>query len=391
MAKSASSSRRLWFVAHSWLGLPIWAFLLFVCLTGTIATVSQEIMWLADPATRANPPSEDARPLGYDDVMAAVEQQRPGVRLHEMTQPVKPQFALIVEAVTPDGEQQTYYVNPYDGTIQGEQSWFDFREFIRALHGWLLTPFNGGYAIGWYAVSALSIPLMGSLVTGIVVHKKFWRLYLNPRLRISKGARIFWGDLHRLVAIWSLPFIAIISVTAMWFLAEAILYANNVTVAATPPPAVLARDAVPKIERGEAPPEISIDAAIAAIKEKHPDFSPGIVEAPETAYGHVTVYGRGAYPLIYEEVKVDPYSNEVSRSRMVSDRTALELVTESMRPLHVGDFAGIWLKLVYFLFGLMLTGMVFSGMLIWMKRTASATRAVIRDVGVPRPFPEPAE
>ncbi|GLK56651.1 putative iron-regulated membrane protein [Methylopila capsulata] len=387
----APSSRRLWFVAHSWLGLPIWGFLFFVCLTGSIATISQEIMWLVDPATRANPPSADARPLGYDEVMARIAEQRPGARLHEMTQPVKPEFALIVEAATPDGETRTFFVNPYDGTIQGEQGWFDFRAFIRALHGWLLTPFDGGYAIGWYAVSALSIPLMGSLVTGIVVHKKFWRLYLRPRLRLSKGRRVFWGDLHRLVAVWSIPFIAIMSTTALWFLIEAILYANAVTVAPVRPPLVIAREAAPNVARSEAPPEPSIDAAIAAIRAKHPDFAPGYIEAPESAYGHVTVYGRGAYPLIFEEAKVNPYSNEVAQSRMVSDRTALELVTESMRPLHVGDFAGLWLKLVYFLFGVLLTGLVFSGMMIWAKRTAGATRALVRDIRVAGPFPEPAE
>jgi uncharacterized iron-regulated membrane protein len=53
----------------------------------------------------------------------------------------------------------------------------------------------------------------------------------------------------------------------------------------------------------------------------------------------------------------------------------LELVTESMRPLHTGDFGGIWVKLVWFFFGLLLSMMVLSGLLIWSKRTALATAA----------------
>ena len=64
--------------------------------------------------------------------------------------------------------------------------------------------------------------------------------------------------------------------------------------------------------------------------------------------------------------------------RRVSDLSGLELFTESMRPLHTGDFAGLWLKLVYFLFGVLLTMMVLSGMLIWTKRTAQATAAALR-------------
>ena len=78
---------------------------------------------------------------------------------------------------------------------------------------------------------------------------------------------------------------------------------------------------------------------------------------------------------------------KVEWTRRVSDRSALELVTESMRPLHTGDFAGLWLKLVYFVFGLLLTMMVFSGMMIWLKRTAQATAKLARDIRAERALP----
>ncbi|MNE79264.1 hypothetical protein D3C80_1757300 [compost metagenome] len=44
-----------------------------------------------------------------------------------------------------------------------------------------------------------------------------------------------------------------------------------------------------------------------------------------------------------------------------------------MRPLHTGDFGGIWIKLIWCFFGLLLSMMVLSGLLIWSKRTALAT------------------
>ncbi|MGE8457623.1 MAG: PepSY domain-containing protein, partial [Pseudomonas alloputida] len=66
--------------------------------------------------------------------------------------------------------------------------------------------------------------------------------------------------------------------------------------------------------------------------------------------------------------------------------SALEFVTESMRPLHTGDFGGLPIKLVWFFFGLVLTLMVFSGLLIWTKRTAQATAAALkRSARAPRP------
>ena len=56
-------------------------------------------------------------------------------------------------------------------------------------------------------------------------------------------------------------------------------------------------------------------------------------------------------------------------ARGVKSRTAVAFVTESMRPLHTGDFAGLWLKFLYFFCGLLLTTISLSGMMVWAKRS----------------------
>lgn len=375
---SKVSNARIWFVIHGWLALPIWAFLFVVCLTGSIATVSHEIVWLTNPEVRANAPA-DARLLGYDEVLAAVEREEPGARVRFISRPVKSIFALTVAVTRPGGSSSKLYVNSYTGDIQGEQGAFDFRQFVRALHGWLLMPFNGGFPIGWYAVSALSIPLLGSLITGIVVYKRFWRVYLRPRLRIGKGKRIFWGDLHRLAGAWSIPFIAIMAVTAGWFLTQAILNDKHISISTAGVPPVVARGDVPVVAKGAPAPRITLEQAAEAVRAQLPDLEPTFVSLPSNAYRYIRVGGRGNYPLLFETVEVNPYNGKVERMRRVSDRSALEVVTGSMRPLHTGDFAGVWLKLVYLAFGLLLTALVFSGMMVWTKRTAIETVKVVRE------------
>ena len=176
------------------------------------------------------------------------------------------------------------------------------------------------------------------------------------------------------------------AVTAGWFLIQHILADNNVTVSTFGVPPVVAREDVP-VETGEKAPWISLDRAGELVRAKFPDMSPDFVSLPSNAFSHIVVGGRGAYPLIFEFANVNPYNGEVEWTRRVSDRSALELVTESMRPLHTGDFAGLWLKLVYFIFGLLLTMMVFSGMMIWLKRTAQATAKLARDVSAARAAP----
>lgn len=70
---SKKSRSKLWFLVHSWLTLPIWFFVLIVCVTGTLAVVSQEIVWLATPEARATQPDDDAPLLTYEQVLTAIK------------------------------------------------------------------------------------------------------------------------------------------------------------------------------------------------------------------------------------------------------------------------------------------------------------------------------
>jgi uncharacterized iron-regulated membrane protein len=374
------SNAKLWFLVHSWLALPIWIFVFFICLTGSIATVSSEIVWLFDPAVRANQPADNAPLLSYDAILKHVSDEQPGVAVRSISRPVKSQYALTVGVTYPDGTSTSLYVNPYTGHVQGKAAEFNFPQFIRALHGWLLMPFKGSFNLAWYAVTFVAFPMLFSLITGLVVYKRFWRGYFNPKLRFTQGSRVFWGDFHRLAGIWSVPFIAIISVTSIWFFTLALLSDNRISFSTVGPPIIIAREDVPVVKAGDPAPMIGLDRAAEIAHETFPDLNPTFVSLPGNAYSPISVGGRGAYPLIFETLQINPYNGNVERARRVSDRSTFELITDSMRPLHTGDFAGLWLKLVYFFFGLLLTMMVLSGVLIWMKRTVKKTKVVKRAV-----------
>uniref|UniRef100_UPI0013CE2D79 PepSY-associated TM helix domain-containing protein n=1 Tax=Pseudomonas aeruginosa TaxID=287 RepID=UPI0013CE2D79 len=348
----------------------------------------QEIVWLANPEIRAGKPSDDARPLSHDQLLEAINQAQPAIRVESLNFPDEEHFALSARVSYPDGSRASLYVNPYTGTIQGKSPNFDFRQFTRALHGWWLVPFNNGYSWGWYLVSLLGLPMLASLVTGLVVYKRFWKGFFKPRLRISQGARIFWGDFHRLSGIWSIWFIAIISITGTWFLIQAILADNHITLSSEGVPPVIARNEVPT---GHTAPRISLDEAVRIATEGIPSLDAASVSLPGNAYSPIYVEGRGWYPLMYQSAAINPYTGKIEAKRLLGDRTPLEFVTESMRPLHTGDFGGIWVKLIWFVFGLLLSMMVLSGLLIWSKRTAQATAALVKRGKRPARQPKPAK
>ncbi|KAA0944461.1 MULTISPECIES: PepSY domain-containing protein [unclassified Pseudomonas] len=367
------SRSKLWFLVHSWLALPIWFFVLIVCVTGTLAVVSQEIVWLANPDMRASKPSDDAEPLSYDQVITAIKRAEPKAIVESLSRPDESHFALDVDVSYPDGRSVSVYVNPYTGVIQGISPAFNFQQFTRALHGWWLVPFTNGFSWGWYLVSFLGLPMLASLVTGLVVYKRFWKGFFKPTLRFNHGARIFWGDFHRLSGIWSIWFIAVISITGTWFMIQAILGDNQITISSQPVVPVISRDKVPMSSPGVPSPMIPLDDAINIATQRIPGLEASFVSLPSNAYSHLRIGGRGWYPLMFQTAEINPYSGEIAASHLLSDRSALEFVTESMRPLHTGDFGGIWIKLIWFFFGLLLSMMVLSGLLIWSKRTALAT------------------
>ncbi|PMZ88528.1 MULTISPECIES: PepSY domain-containing protein [unclassified Pseudomonas] len=371
------SNSKLWFLVHSWLALPIWFFVLIVCFTGMLAVVSQEIVWLANADVRASKPDYDSQRLSYQQVLDAMHKAEPDLAVRFFSQPDGSHFALQASVTRADGTHALLYVNPYSGAIQGQRPDFDFEAFTRALHGWWLVPFTNGYSWGWYLVSLLGLPMLASLVTGLVVYKKFWRGFFKP-VRTGHGRRIFWGDLHRLAGVWSIWFIAVISITGTWFLIQAILGDNHVTISSEPVTPVIARQQVPQTPDGSPAPRIDLDEAARIATQAVPGLDVSFISLPATAYSHYSMGGRGWYPLMFQTAEVNPYTRNVDAQFLLGDRSALEFVTESMRPLHTGDFGGLAIKLIWFFFGLVLTLMVFSGLLIWTKRTAQATRAALK-------------
>jgi uncharacterized iron-regulated membrane protein len=370
---SKKNRAKTWFLVHSWLALPIWFFLLIVCVTGTLAVVSQEIVWLANPQIRASQPADETQPLSYGQILNAIQQERPELAVEWLSSPEESHFALTAQVSEPGGGTFRLYINPYTGAIQGVSPNFDFQAFTRALHGWWLVPFTNGYSWGWYLVSLLGLPLLVSLITGLVVYKRFWKGFFTPRLRFNQGARIFWGDFHRLSGIWSIWFIAVISITGTWFLIEALLSDLHISISTEGPPAFVARHEVPLTADGLAPKQLDLDRLTAIATEQIPGLEVSFISMPEDAYSHYSVGGRGWYPLMFQTADINPYTGAVAGANLLDDRSALEFVTESMRPLHTGDFGGLWIKLIWFFFGLVLSMMVLSGLLIWSKRTVQAT------------------
>ncbi len=199
------------FWLHNVFGLQLSLFLAFVCLTGTIATVAHEIEWLYKPEVRAT-----AHAKGTEDwaaIWSAAQRAYPEATLNGIgtyDRSDSTYFAKSVSATDRAGQDFTIYVDPGTSQVTGHEYGRSLQDVMRALHYYLFIPRD----VGFYLVASLGFALLGSLVTGMIVYKKFWRGFFR-RPRTDRTMRTLMGDLHRLVGLWSIWFVAIISLTSI--------------------------------------------------------------------------------------------------------------------------------------------------------------------------------
>ena len=366
-------NQRFWFLLHGWFSLPIWLLFCFICLTGTIAVISHELTWLTNPLARANNPQNlPAKPI--PELIAAVQQQVPDADVgHVMV--LEPYLVTAVSFASKDMPAAIAYVNPYTADVQMINQGITFIGFMRTLHGWLLFPWQHNYSIGYYLVSAMSLVVLGALITGLVVYKRFWQAYTEkPQLRFASGARVWLGDLHRLAGAWSLWFLLIIGLTGLWYLVQAMLWHNEVELG--PETAPIAMTALPTSE-AQIPQRVAFAQAYNTALQTLPALRPAWIALPEHNRDYFSIAGAGDNFLFDQyayRVQVNPWTGEVVSVQTPATMTGLQTLAHIADPLHYGTIGGIWTKLLWFVFGLILTGMSITGFLIWSKRTFKTAR-----------------
>jgi uncharacterized iron-regulated membrane protein len=365
---------RFWWHVHHWAGLKLSLFLSFIFLTGTLATLSHELDWLLQPSLRVAAASVKG-PIAWDRI-AAEASRRPGVKqIISIDRPIASAFAARVMIVRKDGTYGYLHAHPSTGAIQGEGHWVGAARILRNMHRHLNLPTKIGVPI----VSALSFLMLVSLGTALIVYKKWWRGFLKPvRFR---DARTAWGDVHRLAGLWSLWFAALIALTGVWYFVESIAFP-----APSPPRAQVAPIDAPLPEIGK-----RVAASLSAARIADPELRIEMLIFPTAKVGAFVFQGQRSAILVRPRANTiwtDVRSGEVLLTTDARAMTLHQRIGEAADPLHFGTFGGYWTKLVWFVFGLILTSLSLSGMAIYSLRIArepglqTAVTRVWRGMGV---------
>ncbi|MBD9369772.1 PepSY-associated TM helix domain-containing protein [Xanthomonas sp. XNM01] len=353
--------RRLWFDLHSWVGLKLCLFMGFICLTGTLAVFAAEIDWLLHPQMRVTPTDQHA---SWGTLVAAAQRAHPDWVLEGLRAPHASHFAAKAQMRRPDGRRRFVWIDPYSGQVTGDTHWFSAHRLLRNTHRHLMIPTKYGVPL----VAALSLPLLLSLLSSLYIYKRWWRGFFSwPR---ADRPRRLWGDVHRLLGVWSLWFVALIALTGGWYLIESL--------GGKAPPQ---RDiALP--EPGPTAPAdaAAIDRAVATLGAQWPALEiRGVEVSPDG--GALVLDGQAQAWLVRDRANVAGI--DLRDGRLLGRHEGGELgvhqrISEMADPLHFGSFGGWPVRLLWFLFGAALTALSFTGVYLYGLRVADALRSAQR-------------
>jgi uncharacterized iron-regulated membrane protein len=356
VASVSASKRKWWFSVHSWAGLKLSLLMAFICMTGTLAVIATELDWLVQPAMRVEPASRHA---SWGDMAEAAQAAYPGWTLLSITAPHASRFAAQALMRTPQGKQRFVWIDPYRAVVTGDTSWFSIQRWLRNTHRHLFLPTRYGVPL----VSALSIPLTLLIVTGLVIYKRWWRCFLAWPRRGKR--RLMWGDVHRLLAVWSLWFAVVIAVSGLWYLIE------SLGGHAPPLLAITTKDA----PRAASPFNAqSLDSAIARIRQQWPELEIRVLRL-EAGGRAGQVEGQTPAWLVRDRANAIrlPLEQGESARRSAADLSVHQRISELADPIHFGSFGPWPVRVIWFLFGAALTALCLTGAYLYGLRIAGGS------------------
>jgi len=342
---------------HNWAGLVVGWLLLVIAAAGTLSVFRQELdAWMHPELARGaiDQATAGAAAIAWLSRHAATA---PAwfIDLADMRSP----GSLAYWAEGPDFVAKM--LSPLTGAPDGIRDSLG-GEFFYRFHFELQLPHPWGRLLAVVAAEMLLVVL----ITGIVAHRRIFKDFFT--LRSGKGQRS-WLDGHIVLGVLALPFHLMIALTGVVTLITLFMpWAGPAAYKGDR--AALSRDLYPAIERPRSgiPVPLAPIAPMLRVAEARFDGA-GIstinVYNPGDAAQVVTVSAGETSDIAVQQHNI---SFDGTTGRMLGEfveRRPAMRVQGFLYGLHMGRFAGLASRWLYFLSGLMLTAAIATGLILW--------------------------
>lgn len=354
------STYRKLFNLHSWFGLITGIFLLVLGITGSILVYRIELnQWLYDPLMESSVTSHGVTLDSLYHALALRYDHLRGIAL--ISNPEEKNHVYEFRVYTSDYKLHTIdlmgvIVDPHTGKILREGYYRDFQKFPV---NWI---FSFHYSLmlgnpGMFVTAIFGLTMLLSLVTGAVIYRKYIWKVLTFRVAIKrKNWRIFSSDLHRVVGVWALVLNAIIFFTGFWlnrFMFE--------------PAGWKIKPAVEKriLFRG------SVESCIKSAKELLPGLRPDYIFLPVKDGDELAIYGQKTGDTGFGTNTIH-FRNNGTLSSMEEPASMMNFGSwfdGAHYALHVGNYGGTPVRVLYILVGLTPGLLTITGFVLrWRRR-----------------------
>ncbi len=358
---------------HTWSGLILSWVLYLIFVTGTASYYKDHISLWMTPEAQAN----DVPPNFLQLATRALEQQAPDAAHWVIDLPHQRNPALSIKW----GESTL--TSALSAPLIWDRSSGNFipvrdtegGEFLFRFHYRLHLP--GSWGI--WLVGLATLLLCAALVSGVVVHRRLLRDFFT--FRPGKSPRRSWLDFHNLTGTLALPFHLMIAYTGLITLLssympwpqkavygeETRLLFEESYVQSEPLPPGRQDGLLDNVTRLlEAEGRAWDDGNVERLFIDRSDGMPPLVESWPRYSGQIS---RFHSRTTLTEAHLDKPLAEVER---YGPGVALR---GGMVGLHLGHFANPWLRALFFLCGIAASGMIASGLVLWLRKRASRQQA----------------
>lgn len=352
---------------HTWTGL-IFGWLLFaIFLTGTLSYFKDEITHWSQPEVQRHA-LDPANSLGLAQRYLQANAGNASswfIRLPSDREP-----SLMVGWRDPEAKGRRGFISKDLDAASGEEvKARESRggEFFYRFHFQLEMPHPWGR---WLSTFCAFIMLLG-LVTGIITHKKIFKEFFT--FRPGKGQRS-WLDGHNAIGVLVLPFHLMISYSSlvlfMYMVMPAGIMASYGDDTNRYFSDLFGREVDVK-PAGVVAPMTSLPSLYAKVQEEVPGARMGFIQVhnPNDQNARVSFTRVAADNVAYSRSQnwgFDGVSGEMV-SRGVPE-SAVMMTSFTFAGLHMGSFAGPWLRWLYFVFGIAGTAVIGTGLVMWLGK-----------------------
>lgn len=349
--------KKLFLIAHLYLGLAGSIFLLAISLSGAVIAFEPELNRFAYPQLTTLYPTGAA--VNWDNVRAQVEAQSPGwkvIRFYFPDDPMESTYLRLRSEA--DHRIRHIYVNQYTGQVLGSTE--DGSNWIIKIHDLHVNFLSGKLGNTIVTVACYNLAVLS--ITGIVIwwpRKMFW-----PRAGRSTVATT--RDMHASIGFWSFGFMFLFSVTGLGlhYQTGKLLKLLNPP---TRPHAVVRRPTAAGYGHGT-----SIEGMLQSAREALPGAATPRLLLSERPGEPVFIYQRfpeDKTPAGRSFTTIDPQTGAVLN--VGSSRTAPWAETALVqwtREIHTGTILGLPTRLLAVFCSLLLAALTLTGPLVWLGR-----------------------